>query len=70
MIAMAVMFFAGDKGYLSFAIATITVVGIAMLGSSTRPPLEARRPDQQRVASHSCIAFGTTQAAAASGGRS
>ena len=38
MIAMAGMFFAGDKTYLSFAIATMTVVGVAMLGSLTVLP--------------------------------
>jgi uncharacterized membrane protein YdfJ with MMPL/SSD domain len=43
MIAMAGMFFAGDKTYLSFAIATMTVVGVAMLGSLTvLPALLAR----------------------------
>jgi RND superfamily putative drug exporter len=38
MIAMAGMFFAGDKTYLSFAIATMIVVGVAMLGSLTVLP--------------------------------
>jgi uncharacterized membrane protein YdfJ with MMPL/SSD domain len=38
MIAMAGMFFAGDKTYLSFAIATMTVVAVAMLGSLTVLP--------------------------------
>jgi uncharacterized membrane protein YdfJ with MMPL/SSD domain len=38
MIAMAGMFFAGDKTYLSFGIATMIVVGVAMLGSLTVLP--------------------------------
>jgi RND superfamily putative drug exporter len=38
LIAMAGLFFAGDKTYLSFAIGTMTVVGIAMLGSLTVLP--------------------------------
>ena len=38
MIAMAGMFFAGDKTYLSFAIATMIVVAVAMLGSLTVLP--------------------------------
>src|ERR1044072_396404 len=38
MIAMAGMLFAGDKGYLGFGIATMMVVGIAMLGSLTVLP--------------------------------
>jgi uncharacterized membrane protein YdfJ with MMPL/SSD domain len=38
LIAMAGMFFAGDKTYLSFAIATMIVVGMAMLGSLTVLP--------------------------------
>jgi uncharacterized membrane protein YdfJ with MMPL/SSD domain len=38
LIAMAGLFFAGDKTYLSFGIATIIVVGIAMLGSLTVLP--------------------------------
>jgi uncharacterized membrane protein YdfJ with MMPL/SSD domain len=36
--AMAGLFFAGDKTYLSFGIATIIVVGVAMLGSLTVLP--------------------------------
>jgi RND superfamily putative drug exporter len=36
--AMAGLFFAGDKTYLSFGIATMLVVGIAMLGSLTVLP--------------------------------
>ena len=35
MIAMAGMMFSGDKSYLGFGIATMMVVGIAMLGSLT-----------------------------------
>jgi RND superfamily putative drug exporter len=38
MIAMAGMMFAGDKGYLGFGIATMIVVGVAMLGSLTVLP--------------------------------
>jgi RND superfamily putative drug exporter len=38
MIAMAGMFFSGEKTYLSFAVATMMVVGIAMLGSLTVLP--------------------------------
>jgi RND superfamily putative drug exporter len=38
MIAMAGMMFAGDKSYLGFGIATMMVVGIAMLGSLTVLP--------------------------------
>jgi RND superfamily putative drug exporter len=38
MIAMAGMMFAGDKTYLGFGIATMMVVGIAMLGSLTVLP--------------------------------
>src|ERR687888_649903 len=38
MIAMAGMLFAGDKTYLGFGIATMMVVGIAMLGSLTVLP--------------------------------
>jgi len=36
--AMAGLFFAGDKTYLSFGIATMIVVGVAMLGSLTVLP--------------------------------
>jgi len=38
MIAMAGMMFSGDKAYLGFGIATMMVVGIAMLGSLTVLP--------------------------------
>jgi len=38
MIAMAGMIFSGDKSYLGFGIATMMVVGIAMLGSLTVLP--------------------------------
>jgi uncharacterized membrane protein YdfJ with MMPL/SSD domain len=38
MAAMAGLFFAGDKTYLSIAVGTIMVVGIAMLGSLTVLP--------------------------------
>jgi uncharacterized membrane protein YdfJ with MMPL/SSD domain len=38
MIAMAGMMFSGDKSYLGFGIATMMVVGIAMLGSLTVLP--------------------------------
>jgi RND superfamily putative drug exporter len=38
MIAMAGMMFSGDKGYFGFGIATMMVVGIAMIGSLTVLP--------------------------------
>ena len=38
MIAMAGLCFYGDKGFMSFAVATMTVVAIAMLGSLTVLP--------------------------------
>jgi len=38
MIAMAGMMFSGDKGYFGFGIATMMVVGVAMLGSLTVLP--------------------------------
>jgi uncharacterized membrane protein YdfJ with MMPL/SSD domain len=38
MIAMAGMMFSGDKAYLGFGVATMMVVGIAMLGSLTVLP--------------------------------
>jgi uncharacterized membrane protein YdfJ with MMPL/SSD domain len=38
MAAMAGMFFSGEKTYLSFAVGTIMVVGIAMIGSLTVLP--------------------------------
>jgi uncharacterized membrane protein YdfJ with MMPL/SSD domain len=38
MVAMAGMMFAGDKSYLGFGIATMMVVGVAMLGSLTVLP--------------------------------
>jgi uncharacterized membrane protein YdfJ with MMPL/SSD domain len=45
-IAMAGMFLAGDDGFSSFAIATITVVAVAMIGSLTvLPALLARLGD-------------------------
>jgi RND superfamily putative drug exporter len=47
MIAMAGMIFSGDKGYLGFGIATMMVVGIAMLGSLTvLPALLSRLGDK------------------------
>jgi len=47
MVAMAGMFFAGDKGYLSLAVGTIMVVGIAMIGSLTvLPAMLARVGDK------------------------
>jgi RND superfamily putative drug exporter len=47
MIAMAGMTFSGDKSYLGFGIATLMVVGIAMLGSLTvLPALLARLGDK------------------------
>ena len=50
MIAMAGMLFSGDKTYLSFGIATMMVVAVAMLGSLTVLPgaaVEARRPGRE-----------------------
>ncbi len=47
MVAMAGMLLAGDKTYLSFGIATMLVVGIAMLGSLTvLPALLAKLGDR------------------------
>ncbi|HXH95646.1 MAG TPA: MMPL family transporter [Gaiellaceae bacterium] len=47
MVAMAGMLFSGDKTYLSFGIATIMVVAIAMLGSLTvLPALLAKLGDR------------------------
>jgi uncharacterized membrane protein YdfJ with MMPL/SSD domain len=47
MIAMAGMFLSGEKTYLSFAIGTMMVVGIAMLGSLTvLPALLSRLGDK------------------------
>jgi uncharacterized membrane protein YdfJ with MMPL/SSD domain len=47
MVAMAGMLLAGDKTYLSFGIATMMVVGIAMLGSLTvLPALLAKLGDR------------------------
>jgi uncharacterized membrane protein YdfJ with MMPL/SSD domain len=47
MAAMAGMFLSGDKTYLSFAVGTIMVVGIAMLGSLTvLPALLSRLGDK------------------------
>jgi RND superfamily putative drug exporter len=47
MIAMAGMILSGDKGYLGFGIATMMVVGIAMLGSLTvLPALLSRLGDK------------------------
>src|SRR5205823_14148546 len=46
-IAMAGMMFSGDKSYLGFGIATVMVVGIAMLGSLTvLPALLSRLGDR------------------------
>ena len=47
MIAMAGMLFSGDKTYLSFGIATMMVVGVAMIGSLTvLPALLSRLGDK------------------------
>ena len=47
MIAMAGMLFSGDKTYLSFGIATMMVVGVAMIGSLTvLPALMSRLGDK------------------------
>ena len=50
MVAMAGMLFSGDKTYLSFGIATMIVVAVAMLGSLTVLPallVAARRPGRE-----------------------
>jgi uncharacterized membrane protein YdfJ with MMPL/SSD domain len=53
MVAMAGMFLTGDKTFVSFGVATMTVVGVAMLGSLTvLPALLSRlgdRVDKGRV---------------------
>ena len=70
LIAMAGRFFAGDKTYLSFAIGTMTVVGIAMLGSLTVLPallVEAGRRHQTGDGFRSCTASAVTAATTASG---
>ena len=56
MIAMAGMLFSGDKTYLSFGIATMMVVGVAMIGSLTvLPALLSKLGDESRRAgSRSC----------------
>ena len=41
MIAMAGMFFSGDKTFMSFAIGTMMVVAVAMIGSLTVLPCDA-----------------------------
>ena len=47
MVAMAGMMFSGDKSYLGFGVATMMVVGIAMLGSLTvLPALLSRLGDK------------------------
>ncbi len=47
MVAMAGMMFSGDKAYLGFGIATMMVVGVAMLGSLTvLPALLSRLGDK------------------------
>src|SRR3989475_10263012 len=47
MVAMAGMMFSGDKSYLGFGIATMMVVGVAMLGSLTvLPALLSRLGDK------------------------
>jgi uncharacterized membrane protein YdfJ with MMPL/SSD domain/pimeloyl-ACP methyl ester carboxylesterase len=47
MVAMAGMFFTGDKGFASFAVATMMVVAVAMLGSLTvLPALPSRLGDR------------------------
>ena len=47
MVAMAGMLFSGDKTYLSFGIATMIVVAVAMLGSLTvLPALLSRLGDK------------------------
>jgi RND superfamily putative drug exporter len=47
MVAMAGMLFSGDKTYLSFGVATMTVVAVAMLGSLTvLPALLSRLGDK------------------------
>jgi RND superfamily putative drug exporter len=47
MIAMAGMLFAGDKGYMAMGVATMIVVGVAMIGSLTvLPALMSRLGDK------------------------
>jgi RND superfamily putative drug exporter len=47
MIAMAGMFFSGDKTFMSFSVATMMVVGVAMIGSLTvLPALLSRLGDR------------------------
>ena len=56
MIAMAGMFFSGDKTFMSFAVGTMMVVAVAMLGSLTVLPCHpvlARRPRRTRCACRS-----------------
>ena len=47
MVAMAGMLFSGDKTYLSFGVATMMVVAIAMLGSLTVLPALLSRLDDK-----------------------
>jgi len=72
MVAMAGMMFSGDKSYLGFGIATMMVVGIAMLGSLTvlRPCCPGSATRSRRARSPSCTAFGATAARTGSGRRS
>ncbi len=43
MVAMAGMMFTGDKTFMSFGVATMIVVAVAVLGSLTVLPAPARR---------------------------
>ena len=71
MIAMAGMFFSGDKTFMSFAIGTMMVVAVAMIGSLTVLPGRCRgsATASTRCASRSSAA-GSPTARAGSGARS
>ena len=71
MIAMAGMFFSGDKTFMSFAIGTMMVVAVAMLGSLTVLPavlVMARRPGREGCASRSSAAAARRATARAASG--
>ena len=72
MIAMAGMLFSGDKTYLSFGIATMIVVAVAVLGSLTvLPALIARLGDKvDRGRSRSSTGCAARATRTASGRRS
>ena len=72
LVAMSGMFLTGDATFASFAVATMTVVAVAMLGSLTVLPACSRSSATTSTAdeSRSSIGFGATTARAGSGGRS